>query len=106
MRSWRTRSARAMPSTCAASSSASKRGEPTPAAASRDVARSIAARTSCVNAGSAITGDRGGLVGLHTSLDHRVEVTVEHLVEVVGLEVHPVIGDAVLRVVVGPDALG
>ena len=39
-------------------------------------------------------------------LDHRVEVAVEHLVEVVRLEADPVVGDAVLREVVGADPLG
>ena len=39
-------------------------------------------------------------------VDDRVEVAVEHLVEVVRLEADPVVGDPVLREVVGADALG
>src|SRR5690625_114030 len=39
-------------------------------------------------------------------VEHRVQFTVEHGIEVVGLEPHPVIGDPVLREVVCADAFG
>ena len=45
------------------------------------------------------------LVGGGQRVEQRVEVAVEHLVEVVRLEVDPVVGDPVLREVVGADAL-
>ena len=47
----------------------------------------------------------GLLVGRGQRVEQRVEVAVEDLVEVVRLEVDPVIGDPVLREVVGADAL-
>ena len=45
------------------------------------------------------------LVGGGQRVEQRVQVAVEHLVEVVRLEVDPVIGDAVLGEVVGADPL-
>ena len=48
----------------------------------------------------------GGHVGLDAGLDHRLEGSVEDLVQVVGLVPGAVVGDPVLRVVVGPDPLG
>ena len=45
-------------------------------------------------------------VGLEARVDDRLQVAVEHLVEVVGLVAGAVVGDAVLRVVVGADPLG
>src|SRR4051794_155480 len=101
---------RLTPWTYAASSSASKRGEGTPASASRWAACATSAssrftvpRPSALVAGR---GQLGGGVGVGAGLDHRVEVAVEHLVEVVRLEAGAVVGDAVLREVVRADALG
>ena len=48
----------------------------------------------------------GGEVGLDAGVDDRLQVAVEHLVEVVGLVAGAVVGDAVLREVVGADPLG
>ena len=47
----------------------------------------------------------GGHVGLDARVEHRREVAVEHLVEVVGLVAGAVVGDPVLGEVVGPDPL-
>ena len=48
----------------------------------------------------------GREVGLDAGVEDRLEVAVEHLVEVVGLVAGAVVGDPVLRVVVGADPLG
>src|SRR5512133_2914500 len=44
-------------------------------------------------------------VGFLQRLDHRVQIAVQHLIKVVGLEADSVIRDAVLGKVVGTDAL-
>src|SRR6185312_10768429 len=82
------------PSTCAASSSASCRGLATPAAASVAAASSTSGSTK-----------QRFRVGLLQSRDDVVQVAVEHLIEVVRLEADPVVGDPVLREVVGPNPL-
>src|SRR3954454_17274354 len=51
-------------------------------------------------------GEAGRVVGVHQRLHHRVEVTVQYGVEIVRLVVDAVVGDAVLREVVGAHALG
>jgi hypothetical protein len=50
-------------------------------------------------------GQLGGGVGVHERLDDRVQVTVQHLHEVVGLVAAAVVGHPVVREVVGPDLL-
>jgi hypothetical protein len=45
-------------------------------------------------------------VGVDQGGDDGVEVPVQHLVQVVGLEADPMVGDPVLRIVVRPDPLG
>src|SRR5215207_7899062 len=45
-------------------------------------------------------------VGLLKRLDHRVQVAIQNLIKVVGLESDSVIGDAILWKVVGTNALG
>ena len=94
------------PRTWATSSSASTRGESTPAAASRAAARA----TSAADRQEARLVRRPrhplGAVGGAQGVEHRVEVAVEHPVEVVGLVADAVVGDPVLRVVVGAHALG
>ena len=102
------------PCTYAASSSASKRGEGTPASASRWVACATSASSRFTPSrpahGSPLSRGCGGQlgrgVGVHAGLDHGVEVAVEHLVQVVRLEADAVVRDAVLREVVGADPLG
>src|SRR5215831_2666894 len=125
---------RATPCRCAAISSASVRGDSTPASASRVVATATSSRSrltvlprsppgaplarsrgwSC--GGSAggpggrprrtpLLGDLLGAVGGRQGVDHRVEVPVDDLIQVVGLVADPVIGDPVLREVVGADPL-
>src|SRR5450631_3319837 len=49
-------------------------------------------------------GHAGGRIGIDERLDDVIEVTIENLIEVVGLEVHPMVGDAVLREVISTDA--
>src|SRR5205085_2201434 len=92
--------ARRTPRAWAASSSASYRGDGTPAAASWRVAEP----SSVVRSG--IAGEAGGEVGVDGGLHDGVEVAVEHLVQVVRLVAGAVVGDAVLRKVVRADALG
>src|SRR5947209_4657436 len=84
--------------TCAAMSSASVRGESTPASASRAVAIAISSSRSDMGL---LFCQFGFQVGGGECVDHRVQVTVDDLIEVVGLEAHPVIGDAVLGEIVG-----
>src|SRR6266699_2696063 len=94
------------PCRCAAISSASARGDSTPASASRVTATAISVISKLIGWPSSPGG--GELVrpvGLDQRADDRVQVPVEHLVQVVGLEADPVVGDPVLRVVVGPDPL-
>src|SRR5580700_9329796 len=88
--------------TLAAISSASARGDSTPASASR---RAASATSSSSRLIIASTDQLGGQVRGRERVDHRVEVTVYDLVQVVGLVAHSVIGDAVLREVVGTDPL-
>src|SRR6186713_1222574 len=87
-RSWRQRSRRSTPSEWAASSSASWNGEGTPASARTCAAARTSARSSAGTGGELCLG-----VGVDQGLDHRVQVAVEHLVQVVRLEVDPVVGD-------------
>src|SRR4051794_17203187 len=91
---------RGTPMTKASSCSASHRGLSTPAAASRSVAsRSKPPRSATVTTQSL---ER---VRIDERLHDGVEVTVEDLVEVVGLEAHAMVADAVLREVIGADPL-
>src|SRR6478609_6612759 len=112
-------SPRLTPCTNAASSSASNRGEGTPASASRWVAWATSASSrfiavlrtgSRAGRGGGAHGLRGGElrggVGVDTGLDDGVEVTVEHLVQVVRLEADAVVRDPVFREVVRADLLG
>src|SRR5690242_7718012 len=101
---------RGTPVACASSCSASQRALSTPAAANR----SVAAVSSSSVPTSALTSRPKSLrtggepvrgVGIHERGDDCVEVAVEHLVKVVGLESHPVVGDPVLREVVGAHPL-
>src|SRR5262245_60183231 len=89
--------------TLAAISSASARGDSTPASASRSAASATSSRSRLIIAS---TNQLRLQVGGCQRVDHRVQVPVDDLVQVVGLVAHPVIGDAVLREVVGADALG
>src|SRR5215469_9435233 len=107
---------RGTPCSQAAIISASFRGDSTPASASRAAARAISSssrltsrshrasldRLSWISAG----GDLPGPVGVDQRRDHRVEVAVDDLVQVVGLKPDPVVGYPVLREVVGADPLG
>src|SRR5208282_1730484 len=88
--------------TLAAISSASARGDSTPASASRSAASATSSSSRLIIAS---TDQLRGQVRGRQRVDHRVEVTVDDLVEVVGLVAHTVIGDAVLREVVGADPL-
>ena len=47
-----------------------------------------------------------GLVGLNVAVNYRLQVAVQHLVEVVRLVIRAMIDDAVFREVVGANALG
>src|SRR5579862_1225492 len=93
--------------TLAAISSASVRGDSTPASASRAAASATSSSSRLIVAGSPGTprGQPRGQVRGGQRVDHRVEITVDDLVEVVGLESDAVIGDPVLREVVGAHAL-
>src|SRR3954471_18613444 len=95
---------RSTPSTCASSACASYAGESTPAAVRRAVA--AARRSRRVGTSGLDRGEPGLEVGLDAGVHHRLEVAVEDLVEVVGLVAGAVVGDPVLRVVVGADPLG
>src|SRR5215813_8852610 len=105
-------SPRPTPCTCAAIISASVRGESTPASASLIVAAAISSSSSVTSwppsrgSGPMLAGHLSRPVALHQCPDHRVQVPVDHLVEVVGLVADPVVGDAVLREVVGTHPLG
>src|SRR5690606_27157409 len=99
-------SLRRTPWTNAAISSASVRGEGTPASASLAVASAISSSSSVMWRVSRVGGEFLRHFCVEQCLYHRAEVAVQHLVEVVGLEPHAVVGDAVLREVVGADALG
>ena len=95
-------------SMCASSTRASTAGLSTPAARSRSVAvgEQSGDRYRCSSHRSGRGGQPLGGVGLEQSRDHRVQIAVEHLIEVVGLEADAVVGDPVLGEVVGPDPLG
>src|ERR1700689_3991492 len=88
--------------TLAAISSASARGDSTPASASRSVASATSSSSRLIVAcADQLRGEvRGG-----QRIDHRVKLAVDDLVQVVGLETHPVVGDAILGEVVGADPL-
>src|SRR3984885_15266626 len=88
--------------TCAAISSASVRGESTPASASRAAASAISSRRSDTLLLRQLRFQVGGGEGV----DHRVQVTVDHLVQVVRLVAHPVVVDPVFREVVGAHPFG
>src|SRR5688500_16917780 len=99
---------RSAPSTCAAISSASVRGDATPASARMRSASMIASRSGCLDMAVSLSrrllrGESFVAVGGGERVEHAVQVAVEHLVQVVGLVVHAVVGDAVLREVVGAD---
>src|SRR5579875_2115262 len=111
---------RSTPCRCAAISSASVRGESTPASASRAAATAISSSSRLMAVGGSgpvrpaggrgavrPAGSRGLLrtVGRHQGVDHGIQVTVDDLVEVVGLVADPVIGYPVLREVVRPHPL-
>src|ERR1700678_3427484 len=91
--------------TLAAISSASARGDSTPASASRAVASATSSSSRLIMArrpGFQLGGQvRGG-----QRVDDPVELTVDDLIQVVGLVTDAVIGDAVLREIVGADPLG
>src|SRR5580700_8938355 len=89
--------------TLAAISSASVRGDSTPASASRSAASATSSRSRLIIAS---TSQLGLQVSGRQRVDHAVQLAVDDLVQVVGLVVHPVISDAVLREVVRADALG
>ena len=104
---------RLTPCTCAAICSASVRGDSTPASASRAEATAISSSRRLIAASAAsLTAaprSRTGRQPLRRSasqrVDHGVQVAVDDLVEVVGLVADPVVGDPVLREVVGADPL-
>src|SRR5690625_5825625 len=114
-----TRSSRSVPSTWAASARASTPGEGTPAPVSTAVAawtssRRLARLPPPVFSPDPVNGSPSpgsvtaagqplGLVHLDRRGDHRAEVAVQHLVQVVGLVAGAVVGDPVLREVVGAD---
>src|SRR3954469_1047558 len=111
-------SPRFTPCTNAASSSASLRGEGTPASASRWVAWATSASSRFTQVLRVVLGTRSCVgtslrgrqlrrrVRVDAGLDHRVEVAVQDLVQVVRLEADTVVRDAVLREVVRTDLLG
>src|SRR5262249_33158395 len=99
---------RAPPCLCAAMVSAPARGASPPASASRVTATAISVMSRLIECCLSRSPRRGHLVrpvGIDQGGDDRVQVSVEHLVEVVCLETDPVVGDPVFRVVVGPDPL-
>src|ERR687897_1826445 len=113
--SWRTRSPRPTPRRWAASASASWRGDATPAAARISVAAATASPTRedplltgpgrPVPMSASDGGQALGRVGVDQRLDHGIQVSVEHGVEVVRLVADAVVGDAVLGEVVRSHAL-
>src|SRR6516164_3080964 len=101
--------------TFAAMSSASVRGESTPASASRAVASAISSSSRLTVLPRSppdgflllsLIGQLRVQVRRRQRVDHRVQVALDHLVQVVGLVADPMIGDPVLREVVGADPLG
>ena len=93
---------RSVPRTWASSSAASCSGLGTPASRSRSPRPPRASsRGHCVERGEPV-----GEVQRDAGVEDRLQVAVEHLVEVVGLVAGAVVGDAVLREVVGADPLG
>src|SRR3954470_7757797 len=98
---------RGTPTTCAASSSASTRGLATP-----PEARTFSASRTADRRGWRVMSDRDGPCSdrlgplrRRQSREHVAEVAVQHRGEVVRLVADPVIGDPVLREVVGADPL-
>src|SRR5690625_3114541 len=114
-----TRSSRSVPSAWAASARAYTHGDGTPAPVSTAGAawtssrRLAGCRAPVPSPGSVdgrlppgsvpATGQPLGLVHLDRRGDHRAQVTVQHVVQVVGLVPGAVVGDPVLREVVGAD---
>src|SRR5689334_24963972 len=94
-----------VPATWAARAWASARGAPTPASASAEAAWSTSPRTRAVGLMRSRLLQPRLLVGGGQCIEKGIQVTVEDLVEVVRLEVDPVVGDAVLREVIRPDSL-
>src|SRR5918994_915546 len=113
--SWRTRSPRPTPRRWAASASASWRGDATPAAARISVAAATASPTRegplltwpgrLVTISVSDDGHALGRVGVDQRLDHGIQVSVEHGVEVVRLVADTVVRNAVLGEVVRSHAL-
>src|SRR6185437_11224004 len=95
---------RCTPCRCAASSSASARGDSTPASASLITATAISDNSRLIDS-SLGGGHLVGTVGVYQGGDDRVQIAVEHLIEVVRLVANAVVGDPVLRVVVGAHPL-
>src|SRR5215467_8065210 len=100
----------ATPCRCVAISSASVRGDSMPASASRAAAMAISDISKLIGQhhAAAISRGRGHLVRpvrIDQGGDDRVEVAVDHLIEVVRLEADAVVGNPVLRIVVRPDPL-
>src|ERR1700691_1646698 len=91
--------------TLAAISSASARGDSPPASASRAAASATSSSSRLIIAGDPGIQLRGQVRG-GQRVDHPVEITVDDPVQVVGPVAHAVIGDAVLREVVGADPFG
>src|ERR1700727_3171127 len=88
---------------CAAMSSASARGDSTPASASRAVASAISSSSSVI---CSLFCQLRFQVGGRQGVDDVVQVAVDDLVEVVRLVADPVVGDAVLGEVVRAHPLG
>ena len=97
---------RSMPSTWASSSSASCSGLATPAAAQPVVRPSATQRRARRVTSARAPSSRAARSASTQESMTGCEVAVEHLVEVVGLVAGAVVGDPVLRVVVGADPLG
>ena len=98
------------PRTWPRSSSASRRGVSEPADAqavgsARGGARCPAGHRACTSGPSLEDGQPFGLVGRDQRIDEAVEVAVEDRRQVVQVHADAVVGDAVLREVVGPDLL-
>src|SRR5690625_2020003 len=102
----RSSSERPRPHTWAARSSASTRAAGTPACSRYAAAALSTCRIAWPVLLLAGVGKAFRFVQFDRGPHHRVEVPVEHVVEVVGLVAGAVIGDPVLGEVVGADALG
>jgi len=84
----------------------------TPAPATRHQQRATDLRPQLTETGQPCSWGRAGDLGQPQSgvgflqrVDHRVQVPIQNLIKVVGLEADPVIRNPVLRKVVGTDAL-